>query len=75
MRRLLGCGIAMVAVALCVVAPVSAAGKPEITHVREAGVNVEFSAELSEFCGFEVVVFEDVRATERDYADGSERTR
>jgi hypothetical protein len=73
MRRLLGCSIALVAVALCVVSPVVAAGKPEIIHERFVGVDDEASAGLSEFCGFEVVVFVDVRATERRYADGSER--
>ncbi len=59
--------------ALAVAVPVAEAGKPVITHVREAGVNAEASAFLSKLCGFKVVVFEDVRATERDYADGSER--
>jgi hypothetical protein len=73
MRRFLGLSIAAVAVALAVGVPVSEAGKPDITHVVVEGVNEEASVELSEFCGFEIVVFEDVRATERDYADGSER--
>ncbi len=73
MRRIVGCSIVAAAVALAVGVPMAAAGKPEITHVRVKAVNEEASAGLSEFCGFEIVVFEDVRATERDYADGSER--
>src|SRR5215207_5658169 len=73
MRRFLGFCIAVAGVALAVGVPVAAAGKPTITHVRVEGVNVEASDDLSELCGFEIVVFEDVRATERDYPDGSER--
>jgi len=73
MRRFFGFCIAVVGVVLAVGVPMSAAAKPEITHVRVEGVDTEASAGLSEFCGFEVIVFEDVRATERDYPDGSER--
>ncbi len=73
MRRCLGFSIAAAVVALAVGVPLAAADKPVITHVRVQAVNEEASAGLSEFCGFEIVVFEDVRATERDYPDGSER--
>jgi hypothetical protein len=73
MRRFLGFSIAAAVVALAVGVPMAAADEPFITHVRVQAVNEEASAELSEFCGFEIVVFEDVRATERDYPDGSER--
>ena len=74
MRRFLGLSIAAAAVvALAVGVPAATAGKPVITDVRFEGEDAEASAGLSEFCGFEVVVFEDVRATERDYPDGSER--
>ena len=74
MRRFLGLSIAAVAVAVVVGVPVATAGgKPVVTQVRFEGEDAEASASLSEFCGFEVVVFVDVRATERDYPDGSER--
>ena len=73
MRRLLGFCIAAVGVALALVVP-AAAGPPEINHDRFAGVNEEASADVSEFCGFDVIVFEDVVATERFYADGSGRS-
>ena len=73
MRRLLGCCIAAVGVALALVVP-AAAGPPEINHDRFAAVNEEQSAFLSELCGFEVIAFEDVVVTERFYADGSERS-
>ena len=74
MRRFLGLSIAAVAVAVVVGVPVATAGgKPVVTQVRFEGEDAEASASLSEFCGFDVVVFVDVRATERDYPDGSER--
>ena len=73
MRRLLGFCVAAVGVALALVVP-AAAGPPEINHDRFTGVNEEASADVSEFCGFEVIVFEDVVATERFYADGSGRS-
>ena len=74
MRRLLGFCIAAVGVALALVVPGATAVPPEINHVRFAGVNEEASADVSEFCGFDVIVFEDVVATERFYADGSGRS-
>ena len=74
MRRFLGLSIAAaVLVALAVGVPAATADKPVITHVHFEGEDAEASAFLSEFCGFDVVVFVDVRATERDYPDGSER--
>ena len=72
MRRFLCLGVA-VAVALTAGVSVAAAAKPEINHEHFAGVNEEGSAETSEFCGFDVVVFEEGVVTERFYADGSER--
>ncbi len=74
MRRLLGFCIAAVGVALALVVPGATAVPPEINHVRFAGVNEEASADVSEFCGFDVIVFEDVVATERFYANGSGRS-
>jgi hypothetical protein len=71
-RMLLGLSLALAAGALAA-APAATADKPVITHVHFAGEDAEASAFLSEFCGFHVVVFVDVRATERDYPDGSER--
>jgi hypothetical protein len=55
--------------ALLVAGPAPAAG-PEITKFSFVGVNEEAGAELTEFCGFPIVVFEDTRATERVYPDG-----
>ena len=49
------------------------AGKPVITHVSFEGEDAEASAFLREFCGFDVIVFADVRAAAREYPDGSVR--
>ena len=75
MRRFVGLSMA-VAVAVALAAGVqgaAAAGQPVITHVSFEGEDAEESAALTEFCGFEVVAFVDVRATERAYSDGSQR--
>jgi len=73
MSRFLGLSIAAAAAALAMAVPVAAAGQPEIFHDSFAAVDEEGSASLSEFCGFEVVVFEQLVVTERRYPDGSER--
>jgi hypothetical protein len=51
----------------------ASAAKPEINHFTFTGVNEEASADLTEFCGFPISVFEDTRATERTYPDGTLR--
>ena len=74
MRRFLCLSVAAaVAVALAVVAPAAAGGKPVITHFSFVGEDAEASAFLTEFCGFDVAVFADVRSTVREYPDGSVR--
>src|SRR5215208_712741 len=62
------------AVALAVgIAGGAGAAQPTIEHFSCSGIDEEFSALLSDECGFEVTVFVRERTTARTYADGSER--
>jgi hypothetical protein len=73
MRRMLGVGLAAVGVLVLTMSVTASAAKPEINHFSFTGLNEEASADLTEFCGFPITVFEDTRATERTYPDGTLR--
>jgi hypothetical protein len=60
-------------VALCFVSTASAAGPPTVEQFRFTGVDAEFSAELTEACGFPITVNADAHETHIFFSDGSEQ--
>ncbi len=61
----------VLAVLLVVVSVAAAAGRPVVEHFRGQGIDHEFSAELTQACGFPITVRFKAHETHLFYPDGS----